>query len=176
MRLFYALRPTDSALDNLIYIQDTLANQFTQGRFLARNLLHCTLVFLGDKKEQDLPSLEGILNQLPATPRFLIPSVLTSFHSAKGRTVVLTLKKNTELMELQKKLSQLLIHQEHHLEKRAFHPHITLAKHVFVPTDWQEHLFPNEPLAVHSLALLNSKMDQQGLLHYQILSEIRTKP
>lgn len=120
MRLFLALELPGPALDQLQRLQGSL-KKYGRGKFVPRQNLHLTMVFLGDAEpEAVLQALAGI----SAHRQTLLLTGLGRF----GDLVYAAARNTSALCQLQQSLTHALSAAGFSLEDRSFLPHITLCR------------------------------------------------
>src|SRR5690554_1980798 len=121
MRLFIGIKLSEAAINRIKKLQKTIN---VEGRFTNPNNLHLTLVFLGEVNEKKRNVVEKILEAIDF-PNFKIESDRIQM---LRDIIVLRIKDNETLNNLQSDLVDKLIDQGFKIEKRKYRPHITLVR------------------------------------------------
>jgi len=164
-RLFFALVPPPGTADTL----DDLCEGITDAHWVAESDFHLTLAFLGDVSDHHVSDLVEAA-AVVRTPTFRLELASVGVFPSRGRPRVLWagVKKEPRLLALQRVLALELRHAGFALEKRKFHPHVTLARIEGCPTDdvsdWlARHLsFCAGPFGVFEFHLVSSERPGHG--------------
>ncbi|GAB4187729.1 MAG: hypothetical protein Tsb0015_06780 [Simkaniaceae bacterium] len=145
------------------------------GRFLDPDHRHMTLAFLGDASWEDLKEILSCcpINELKIgiAGKF---SKVVFFPSEKYQRVaaweVEILEKVQIFMEIQERLCSWLEENNFSVDKRKFHPHVTMARGKVDQEEWKS-LFEPIPLVVTSIHLYESlgRSQYKSLWHYPLL-------
>lgn len=172
MRAFIALDIPDSFRESLIQLSHQLS-LLIKGRFVKSNTYHLTLAFLGEIDEADIKYIMPVLDNLSNRfrPITLSPTGLGTFGRTHDATLVLKLQKNTDLSRLVDDLRSQLTINDIDFDKKAFKPHITLARRACIPkAHFHELAFPY-PNKASTLTLYKSTLTPEGALYkplYQV--------
>ena len=134
MRAFIAIRLDSKVIDELAQIQQELRSEIKGVRWVKPELLHLTLKFLGEIREEDIELLEQPLRELGSlTASFNISfSSLGAFpHRGDPRVIWLGVDKGAgELYNLAREIDKLLLVHTifNKPEKSKFKPHLTLGR------------------------------------------------
>jgi len=141
---------------------------YPKGRVLEESHRHMTLAFLGNV---DFTKISDVIPELPLpswkiglAAMFDKPLFLPK-HSRQPRVIawhVAWLTSGQPLLDYQLQMTDFLIKQEYHLDKRPFLPHVTIARAPFYVTDWKKH-FVSIPCFFSDIHLYESK----GGLRYE---------
>lgn len=136
---------------------------------------HLTLAFLGNIERRNLERLGQIATEVAAQFRaghYQLDRCEWFPSAVKPRLLVVSPTENPALMKLQKTLCQFLNREGFHVEKRAFRPHITLArvKDIAQPLDLAA-LKPDICGEMDELVLFSSEQDRQGPIYSPLLVE-----
>ena len=137
IRAFFALWPDASASDALALLACETARR-TRGRAPPAGNLHLTLVFLGDVAVMRVAALSAIgLAVASRVPPF--PLTLDRTGTFRGSAIAWAGASATprELVELVQQLRDALMTEGFALERRAFQPHVTLARRCRAPGNIQ---------------------------------------
>lgn len=97
----------------------------SSGRWVPEKNLHLTLVFIGDYPDEYLEELKRVLLEI-VFPSFNLR--IKGCGTFKSGLLWLGIEKNSELQQLQKRLTLTLQELGVDCEKRKFTPHITIAR------------------------------------------------
>ncbi|MFM1653995.1 RNA 2',3'-cyclic phosphodiesterase [Brevibacillus sp. B_LB10_24] len=175
MRLFVALGLPQQAAGYIRQVQSHLQQKISAARWQPLDNLHLTLHFLGETDEQLIPSICADMDLVGSLIRpftLRIGQLGAFFH--KGSPRVLWLGVNGEMQPLLqahqllgKRLAQ---HELLQIDKRAYHPHITLARNPQVPAgalpleQWNRECLADQPphWQVQNIRLYHSRLRPQG--------------
>jgi 2'-5' RNA ligase len=141
-------------------------------RWVKRDLIHLTLNFIGEVERERFLDLRDSLNEIAASSFELrIRGVGQFMRRDRSGVIWVGVESSEELIELQKKITNLL--KLHHIkvEKRDFEPHITIARVKSVSKkEILEYMneysgFETEPCTVTEFALYSSLLRPDGPLH-----------
>lgn len=125
LRLFFGLEIPESIKQRLLSIQQPVAG----ARWQQADQLHLTLAFLGSVEARQFPDLCAVARNLPVRSFELTVSGLGCFgHPDCPKNLWAGVEPVEELAELHGALNQRLASSGFGSEKRAFKPHITLAR------------------------------------------------
>jgi 2'-5' RNA ligase len=166
MRLFFALWPDPPLRRELSSLIDRLKST-QQARWIDAAKLHLTLAFLGEQPAARLPQLEevGVSMQTPGGALLLDRLELWR---RPGVLCLVPQKEPTQLLSLNEDLSQRLRQAGFDLERRAFRPHLTLARRASTCPDYDLSRHPALEWSAKALTLCESRQDN-GDSRYQIL-------
>lgn len=168
-RLFLAIELPEEQRQDLF----SLAKPLVHVRQVGQHQLHLTLKFLGEQKEEDLQDIIDSLTPATLHPQFNLKISGTGIFKKAGRPAVIWagINHSSQLVRLHKKLDQLLVHYAAK-EKRAFSPHITLARiqKRFDPQQVENFLsqckdFTLPAFSVKHLTLFESRLLPHGARH-----------
>lgn len=164
-RLFFALTVPPSISDSL----DELTEGIPRARWALDNDYHITLSFLGEVPHHRLDEVIDVAEGLRgSTFELSLQSAGVFPHRGQPRVLWIGLKKEERLIALQRSLHQSLLGAEFPLERRKYHPHITLARIDRAPRepvfDWLGHHlgYESKPFLVHRFHLFSSVLTPQG--------------
>jgi 2'-5' RNA ligase len=135
LRMFFALWPDPVARDSLASLARDTAAQ-AQGRAPAAENLHLTLAFLGDVASNRIAILQaiGLAAAAAAQPFALTLDRVGAFRAA-GITWAGASSTPPKLEHLVRFLASALAEEGFSTERRAFQPHLTLARRCRRPTN-----------------------------------------
>ncbi len=130
MRLFYALVPSEREKRSILRWQEKLERASEAGRYTPTENLHMTLQFLGEIPPERVEMLKEILL---SAARACGPFDLTlddyGWFAGKGQERLWYLTGSSpKAAEISDTLGQLLTENDFAVERRAFVPHVTLAR------------------------------------------------
>ena len=174
LRLFFGLELPDPVKQRLLTVQQPVAG----ARWQRADQLHLTLAFLGNVEAQRLPDVRDAARNLPVEPFDLTVTGIGCFgHPDRPKNLWAGVQPVDELTGLQSTLSQRLALSGLAQERRAFRPHITLARFRREPGSVRELLQKHQ--GVHAgtfwvarFALFESVLDEQGSV-YQIIERFQ---
>ena len=128
LRVFFALWPDAPARDALAALaRDTVAQ--AQGRAPVAENLHLTLAFLGDVAPGRIAALRAIGRHVSSVvPAFTLSLDCTGMFRGSGIAWAGASATPPELAGLVERLREALVAEGFALERRAFQPHVTLAR------------------------------------------------
>lgn len=126
-RLFIALDVPAAVRDALIALR---TEALDGARWTKPEQLHCTLRFLGDTPEEQVPTIEAALARIDAPPSLSLEiSGLTAFPSRRRpRVLVARVTPTNDLMDLQRQIEDAVQELGFEPEDRPFRPHVTVAR------------------------------------------------
>ncbi|MGI6318567.1 MAG: RNA 2',3'-cyclic phosphodiesterase [Dethiobacteria bacterium] len=174
MRAFVAIKLDMKVINDLRKIQQELKSRIKGIRWVKPELLHITLKFLGEIKEEDIAPLEQRLEELGnrTAPFNLSFSSLGAFpHQGDPRIIWIGVNEGAgELYALAREIDKLLLtHKIYNKpDKSKFKPHLTLGrrnKHeeLYLPCRvFEERLVCNSIMNVKEFYLLQSTLYRSG--------------
>ena len=134
MRTFVALEIPSWYADEVAGFARSLATA-VDGRFLPRDTYHVTLAFLGSTTEAEVRSCMDILDELErlSLEPALEPDRLGTFGRPHDCTLWLGFRRDEPLEELVSELRNRLEWRGIDFDRKAFQPHLTLARHAALP-------------------------------------------
>ena len=164
-RLFVAIGLPDQPIDTLISLEGNISG----ARWLRREAMHLTLAFIGDVHAFEENRVDEALRTVHGEPLSLRLKGVGHF-PPRGRPRVLWagLADNEGLAQLQERVVRSLRAAGFRIEKRRFHPHVTLARlrgpsAPRVADFLQAHsLFDSEPFKVDAFHLYSSELRPEG--------------
>lgn len=182
IRLFFALRPPPAVLDALLDVQDGVAD----ARWQDDEQLHLTLRFVGEVERADAEELADAASRL-RHPAFDLRLAGAGAWGGRGRAGLLWTgaEPREPLAALHRKLDQLCVRAGLEPERRAFQPHVTLARLPRgVPVDGPEvaawrarHAgFRTEPFAADRLLLFRSRLGRGGAAYEPVVETPLARP
>ncbi len=129
MRVFLAFDLEVALIDFAIALSDGLAARVRQARFQKRETMHVTVRFFGDGVE--LGRVSGLAARLVegrARPRVRMTKLDAFPDARRAKVLVLSLEHEATLVEIAKEAERLAVERGFEEEKRAYRPHLTLAR------------------------------------------------
>jgi len=179
IRLFTALRLNPLSRQFLY----GLGSHMPGARAVPEEQLHLTLRFIGEVDGTTYLDLKDMLATVQARPVSISIKGVGHF-PPRGKPKVLWagIEPTTELLILRNKVNSALYRVGIELEKRKFHPHITLARLNNSPLNrvaqflTENSLLQIPPFTVDTLMLYSSKLTHKGPIHiieakYQLLTK-----
>ena len=173
IRSFLAIELSESLKNELCFFVQSIQNQFSGFRFSNPKTWHLTLHFLGDVTLEKIEELKARLSKvLPDVKPFSI-SLEGLGVFPKGKTPrILWIGVNGDadaLLGLKKRLDEVLQKMHFEIEKRTYHPHITIAR----AKEKVSHPFPKLELTfkaqtidlIRSLTFFRSDLSKEGVEH-----------
>ncbi|WP_343082320.1 RNA 2',3'-cyclic phosphodiesterase [Ostreiculturibacter nitratireducens] len=124
IRAFVAIEPSGETLDGVEALQDRLRI----GRAVARENLHVTLAFLGEKREDDLEELHHALSSIRAEPFRVRLSGLDFFGGRSPRVLAALVAPEPRLQDLHDKVRRAARAAGMELARERFRPHLTIVR------------------------------------------------
>ncbi|MBD3648304.1 MAG: RNA 2',3'-cyclic phosphodiesterase [Pseudomonadales bacterium] len=131
-RLFFGIRPDESALASLIDAQRRLQDYPWQGdvRWTPPGSNHLTLRFLGETPRRLIPEMTAFVSDRLEFPcgTFDVTGLMLFPNPKRPTVIAATIAENRLLEDLAKRLDNFMAHFGYKPEKRKFRPHITLGR------------------------------------------------
>ena len=127
MRLFIAINFDEATKDRITAVQDRL-RKTAKGNFSRRENFHLTLAFLGETDAEQVATICRIMETLTVPKMKLDFDRVGRFRRERGDIRWIGIKKQPELIALQKELTDKLRRFGFPIEERGFSPHITLSR------------------------------------------------
>lgn len=156
-RLFFALWPDNGTRARLAHQAEQL--QIDTGRRTAPENLHITLVFLGSVQEQDIPGLADAADGLQI-PRFSLRIDRCGWWKRARVAWLAPETAPAPLLELVERINRITANAGLPVDKRDYHPHLTVARKVTRPVT----AMPFEPVCwnVENFCLVESVTHARG--------------
>ena len=161
MRLFIALELPGPVRRAMAGDTEPLRPLCPRARFVPEENYHLTLVFLGETDPGRLPAVIEAMDHCPSPAIPLTAGGLGRF----GDTLWRELRGGGDLYSLQRRLSRELRERDFALEKRAYVPHLTLARRFRLPDDPAPPPMPERSFMAGTMALLRSDPGQHGMIY-----------
>ena len=171
MRSFIAIPLPEEFLEGTVAVQQGLA-PVMNGRFTPRENLHLTLAFLGDIDEHETRAAMDAMDAAveDAGEVRLAPASLGSFDRKKDSMFWLGLDKDPGLMALQVRLVEELATRGVPFEKRAYLPHVTLARRASMRSGELKGLAFPLPQVAEQVTLFRSELTPDGARYKEAYS------
>lgn len=124
IRSFLAIPLPDETSDALLDLQTGVRN----ARWIADDMFHITLAFLGACTPSELTELDAGLNRIRFERFVLKPQGVGAFGGAKPRQIFTRFETSDALHRLHTKIERIASDVGIHIERRKFIPHITIAR------------------------------------------------
>jgi 2'-5' RNA ligase len=173
-RLFVAIRPPD-------HVRDLLIDAMDEGpslRWVGDDNLHLTLRFIGEVERPVASDVAAALQQIRFPGFELRLSGLGRFDQKGGGALWAGVEPRKPVAELAAKVERACQSTGLEPERRAFHPHITLARYGRQGRDEARDFerrnsdLSSEPFAVDRFILFESRLSRHGA-HYEEVAEYR---
>jgi 2'-5' RNA ligase len=172
-RLFITLDVPAAVRDALTAL---CSDDLDGARWTKPEQLHCTLRFLGDTPEEQIPEIEAALAALDTPPPLdLRLDGLTAFPSRRRpRVLVARIPPDDDLLALQQRIENAMQRLGFEAESRRFRPHITVARlkradagavHAWLRTHTADAAF-----SVDAFHLYASVLTPSGAVHERLAS------
>lgn len=155
LRLFFALWPRPAERARFAELGEKLGRK-TGGRVVAADLLHITLVFLGETKEEHLTQLSQSAEQVCCDPFPLKIDQIACWKNGIAWAGASHIPK--ALLDMHKQLVQSVAQLGYRLERQSFVPHLTLLRKA------------PRPSALESIAPIDWPIDSFALVHSKLSS------
>ena len=165
MRLFAAVRPSPGFLSALTVLQERLREAGVTGKYREPDGLHMTLAFIGEWPEDVTETLPAVLKPFEITL-----SHLGIFPEAN--VLWAGVRPSAELDRLAAQVRHRLADAGIPFDRKAFKPHITLARKPFVPerVTLSEIAVPSVSMIVDGVSLYRSDRGKNGMV-YTVIGE-----
>lgn len=171
MRLFLAIEPNPETKNILATLQGLLKENFWSAKLVPFEMLHCTLVYFGEKSDEEYEEIDQIISSIDCNS-FEIKLDQIDFFSKKNKHVCYcAIKDNQALQNLHRKLKHSFLDHDISFDNKVFKAHITLAKNVQLK-DNQPIILPYVPKTsffVHSLVLYQSHQVKKQLTYTPLI-------
>lgn len=168
MRLFIAVAFDSLTKQKVSEIYDTLRHEGVSGNFTSVDNLHLTLKFLGEIEKTRVEDVKAALNNAARTVnKFTMKSEKLGFFSSRGEKTVWLGMEGECLSALAQAVDENVSRLGFEREKRAFTPHITIARRAELDTAILSRVkAPEISFVVDSATLFESRRDA-GRLWYK---------
>jgi len=167
-RLFVAIRPPEEVRDLLVDAMDEAPSL----GWVADERLHLTLRFIGEAERTVAADIADCLSRIVFRPFELRLSGVGRFDQRRGGALWAGLEPKRAVSELAAKIDRACVAAGIEPERRAFHPHITLARYgrrnAEAVRDFERRSadLSSEPFAVDRFILFESHLSRHGA-HYE---------
>jgi len=170
MRLFIAINFDDTTKDKIQEVQSKM-KKISKGNYSKRDNLHLTLAFLGEISEDRVEDIKLAMDAISVPKMRLSFSEIGCFNHGSELWWI-GIKKNDELIKMQKNLVKSLREKGFEIESRKFVPHITIARETRIKSKDQivlENEFTSQE--IHSIDLMVSERMDGNLVYRKIYSK-----
>lgn len=185
-RLFTAITLPDNIKDEIV--KESEKYKDLPGKFVKREDLHITLLFMGNVKENDIDNVKVSLNEVQKhVQSFNVSLTKIGFappNSRVPRMIWVYVENNNNLQKLHDSIVDELDKNKisYHKEDREYYPHINLArlKTFELRNLTEEEIFSYEPVDINlsfevkDFSLIESKLTRQGPI-YKIIHKVKLK-
>ncbi len=169
MRLFVAINFNSDIQRRIISIQKDLYERSKKGRFVPRDNLHLTLVFLGEVGEARVKLAQLCVKNIEAKPFTMKVNRLGKFKRPTGDLYWAGIQPNTNLDSIYKQLYDNFNSYEFYIKDAEYIPHLTLARDVLlkegVDLEQYKEDFPQIDIEVNSIQLMKSHVEDGKLIY-----------
>ena len=138
MRLFIAINFTDETRTQLLALRDELRSHSKNGNFSVPENIHLTLAFLGECDVNQTAAAKAAIDVVSFEPFDIRIEHVGRFKRDGGDVWWAGVQASKPLVDLQSKLSDVLIEGGFMLDRRKYSPHITLGRNVVTDAaPWQ---------------------------------------
>jgi len=173
MRLFTAILFTEEVKDGLCRARDAVCGMCSDARPTRRENLHLTLSFIGETER--LRDAKDALGALRFSGFTLETAGVGRFRGPGGETLWAGVAPSPELAALQKAQAGELEKRGFELEKRAYSPHVTLARGALPSPEFDkgaaEDALGAEKMEVVRVSLMKSERVDGKLVYTEIYSK-----
>ncbi|QNK42580.1 RNA 2',3'-cyclic phosphodiesterase [Caproicibacter fermentans] len=165
--MFIAVSLSPEIRDTLEKVMRRLRLCCESGRFVQAENLHLTIAFLGEIPPEKLGEVRGAMDSVGAAPFFLHVGGFGYFRREDGNIFWAGVERSEHLTGLYRQLYEQLQNRGFRLEKRAFRPHLTLARQAVLKKDYDHGAFvvPAKKMRVEKITLYQSERPG-GILKY----------
>ena len=179
MRLFVALEVPEPPRRDVRRRVEGLRDRLPRARWVDLDVLHLTLLFLGETAEADVPALatklRAVFSRFPPLPLRLAGGG-TFPPGRPARVAWVGVESPPELLTLQADVAQAAVEAlGFEPEERAYHPHVTLAR---CTDPWRREAIEKltnafagpvgPPFVAHHGVLFESKLSPKGARHREV--------
>ena len=130
MRLFISINFTDETKSHLENLQNHLRGRYARGNFSSRELMHLSIVFLGECDEKDIAVIKEVMNNTNFRPFDITIERTGRFWRNNGDIWWAGVGNSKQLLDLQRNLRGRLASRGFKFERKEYNPHITLGREV----------------------------------------------
>ncbi len=164
MRLFIGINFQDEIKEIINISINTIKSKTIRGRFVDKDNIHLTLVFIGECDEASLNRIKNVMDEISIDPFKIKLNDLGRFERKQGDIVWIGLEENSTLSRIVYQLEEVLRREGFTIEQRPYIPHVTLGRKVKFLGEFPQVEF-NIPINISSLSLMEST-SRSGRLQY----------
>ena len=170
MRLFIAINLSEETKDALAYTQSLLREHAASARYSARENMHLTLAFIGETPGSAVNNISAALDEADGAPFTMTLGEAGAFRSGVWWVGV---EKCGALNALQRSVVSALTSHNVSYDKRAFSPHLTIAREVEL-RQGAAPLLDVPPVAecVDRISLMKSERQSGRLVYTEIYTKL----
>lgn len=159
MRVFIAIELKDECKKYISSIMREVRDSFDKhGTFVPLDNFHITLEFLSERDEDEIAIIKRVMDDLNGRIfTITLKGEIGSFKTKERnkRTYFIEMEESRELNEIHRELHQRLEEAGFTLEKRKYHPHVTIVRNGFLSKSLPT--FPSFTEKVDSICLMKSE-------------------
>ncbi|MBO4395511.1 MAG: RNA 2',3'-cyclic phosphodiesterase [Eubacterium sp.] len=164
MRLFVALRFDDETIDRLLELQEAMKNAGIEGRYVPRENLHMTLLFIGEYKNPD--DILDLMEEI----RFK-PFHVRMEHIEKYRDLyTVAFSVNNELEAYVRRLRRALGDGGVPFDRKKFYPHVTMVRKASCKEEFP--ILPEDlsdfDIEISHVSLMRSEQGKNGMIYSEM--------
>jgi 2'-5' RNA ligase len=169
-RLFVAIRPPQEVRDLLIDAMDDSPAL----RWVGDEQLHLTLRFIGEVERPLANDVAAALGRIRSPAFELAVTGIGRFEQRKGGALWAGVEPRPPVADLAAKVERACVQAGLEPERRAFHPHITLARwnrrnaEAVTPFERRHADLASAPFPVHRFMLFESHLSRHGPLYEEV--------
>jgi RNA 2',3'-cyclic 3'-phosphodiesterase len=174
MRLFYAITLEDQIRRELCSAMQSMRQCFQSGRFSPEENLHLTLVFLGEVAPEQLDDAKGALDAARGNAFSLHIGGIGCFRRDGGDIYWAGIERTQPLSNLYFSLCTELRGRGFSVERRAFHPHLTLVRQAVLKTECDRSVFvvPMMSMEVDRVSLMLSERSRGRMVYTNLHTSV----
>ncbi len=161
MRLFVAIRLSDTMTKSLTGTMHDLKKQGIKGNYVPMQNLHLTLAFIGET--EDVPAVKAALKEVSIKPFRLTLSQMGCF----GNLLWAGVKGNQGLSSAARQVREALDRAGISYDRKKFEPHITLVRKM--TGNWKTVPAPKGEMMVEKISLMKSVQKDGRSVYTELL-------
>lgn len=174
-RLFVAIRPPEFIRDRLLDLMDGGADLRWQGE----DQLHLTLRFIGEVERPQAEDLAASLDRIRFDPIELRLAGVGRFARRRGGALWAGVRPREPLAALHARIDRACVASGLQPDRRAYHPHLTLARWTGAESNLTPYLqahaaLASEPWQAEQFTLYESHLRKDGA-HYEAIADYQAR-